>query len=73
MATCRRDRKEACPDRYDAVRAGRCWFSWQAQGWFIIDRGIPTLFEHCRWCGGSLPVLTDVILRALTEAEDDGD
>jgi len=71
MEECRRDQKSACPERYKAIRDGRCWYSWEAKGWFTIVRGIPTRYDHCRWCGGRLPTLTDSILRALAEHEDD--
>lgn len=73
MPTCARDRNAACESRYAAIRSGLCWYSWAGRGWFVIRSGIPTTYEHCPWCGGVLPVLTDVILRAIAERETDGD
>ncbi len=72
MPTCLPDRAEACPERHTAVRDGRCWYSWEAKGWFIVRNGVPTGYTRCPWCGGKLPTLVDAVLRAIAEREDDG-
>lgn len=68
---CRRDNTSACDARLQAVRAGLCWFSWEATSWFVIRDGVPTLATTCPYCGGVLPTLVDSILRALSDREDE--
>jgi len=53
------------------VQSGLCWYSWEMEGWFIVRSGVPTRFDHCPSCGGTLPILIETILRTLAEREED--
>lgn len=71
MTICQRDRKEACEWRYAMVRQGLCWYSWEMGGWLIVRSGIPTAYDCCPACGGTLPILWESVLRMMAEEEED--
>lgn len=67
-----RDPTKSCLERYEAVRRGSFWHSYELKGWLWSgSTDVTAPWVTCPWCGQRLPSLTDAILRALDEPEEE--